>query len=251
MSVTISIINVKGGVGKTLTAINLAGQMVKQNKNVLLIDNDPQSSLSQILNIKSDYTMYDLYTNNKINFEDCIRKYTKHIYVVPNSIESAVLESELHSKRNREEILKAKYQKFSDNIFNFVLIDNSPFLGIEVQNSLVMSNYYLEVIDNSTSSLQGLNMVDKIINELKENNLINELKLIGILRNNFQKRTIFSKQFDEVVEEELNDKLFKTIIYNSVKYKEASALHKTIQEYSSIHSKPYANLYSELIDRIK
>lgn len=251
MSVIITLINVKGGVGKTTTTINIAGAMAKLKRKVLILDNDSQSNISQILNINSQYNMYDLYTNSKVSFNDCISKYNKYIYVIPNTINSAILENELYSKRNKESILKDKYDKFNDNNFDYVLIDNSPFLGITVQNSLVVSNYYIEIIDNSTSALQGLNMVNKVVNDLRENGLINELKLLGILRNRFKKRTLFNRQLNEVLQEELKDKLFNTIIYDSVKYKEAVALHKTIQDYNMTYSKPYKDLYYELISKIK
>lgn len=250
MSYIITVINVKGGTGKTTTTINLAGSMSKLKRKVLILDNDSQSNVTQILNINSRYNMYDLYTNPKVDFTDCISMYNEYIYVIGNTIDSAILENELHNKYNRESILKNKYEAFQ-NDFDYVLIDNSPFLGITVQNSLAMSNYYIEIIDNSTSALQGLNMVSKVINELRENNLISNLELLGILRNRFKKRSIFNRQFDEVLEEELHDKLFRTIIYDSIKYKEAAALHKTIQEYNMIYSKPYNDLYYELLNKIK
>jgi chromosome partitioning protein len=245
----IACINVKGGVGKTMTVINLAGAIAEQKQKVLLIDNDSQSSLSQILNVESKYNMYDLYSNTKVNFEDCVVKFNEYIHVIPNTIESSILEKELYNKKCPEHILKNKFIEFKHD-YNFIIIDNSPFLGIMVQNSLCLSDYYVEIIDNSPSALQGLNMVDRILNELDDNGLIENLKLLGILRNRFEKRTVFSKQFKEVTEESLQDKLFETIIYDSVKYKEATALNTTIQEYSQKHAKPYNKLYNEIIKRI-
>jgi chromosome partitioning protein len=246
----ISLINVKGGVGKTATAINLAGAIAYQKHKVLLIDNDSQSSLTQILKIENKFTMYDLYSNPKVSFSDCIVEYDKYIHVIPNTIESSVLERELYNKKCPEHILKFKYMNFSHD-YDFIIIDNSPFLGMMVQNSLCMSDYYMEVIDNSPSALQGLNMVNKIVNELEDNRLIDNLKLIGILRNRFEKRTIFTKQFTEVTEEVLKGDLFDTIIVDSVKYKEATAMNKTIQEYSDKHAKGYTELYYEVLKRIK
>jgi chromosome partitioning protein len=149
----------------------------------------------------------------------------------------------------KERILEKKFSLFK-NDFDFVIIDNSPFLGLLVQNSLVMSDYYLPIIDNSPSALQGLNMVNRVIRNLNDIGLARNIKLLGILRNRFEKRSIFSRQFTEVVEEELKDNLLKTVIYDSVKYKEASALHTTIQRYSKKHSCVYKDLYYELINKI-
>lgn len=246
----ISIINVKGGVGKTLTTLNLGGQLAVEGKKVLLIDNDSQSNLSQILNIESKYTLYDLYANSKINFEDCIINYSKNIDVIVNTIESAGLESELHNKITRETILLNKYRKFQDD-YDFIIIDNSPFLGICTTNAMVMSDFYIDVIDNSTSALQGLNLINKLVADIKESGVNTFIKLLGILRNNFEKKTVFSNQLNEVLVDELNEDLFKTIVPHSVKYKESVAMNKTIQEYNKPYAAPYKNLYKEIIDRIK
>jgi len=246
----ISIINVKGGVGKTSTTINLAGQFAQHEHKVLLIDNDSQSNLSQILDVESEYNLYDLYSNPKVKFEDCIVKYNDWIDVIPNTINSASLENELHNKMTRETILKSKWEKFK-NPYNVCIIDNSPFLGITTTNAMCMSNYYLSVIDNSTSSLQGLNLVDKLVKNIKENGVNDNLKLLGILRNNFDKKTIFSKQLNEVITDDYKDDVFETIIYNSVKYKEAATMNKTIQEYNNKYAEPYKRLLYEIIKRMK
>ena len=86
---------------------------------------------------------------------------------------------------------------------------------------------------------------------MKANELNEELKMIDILRNRLDKKTIFGKQLLEVAEEALKDKLFKTIVYDSVKYKEASVMHKTIQRYApkSTHAKAYEGLYYEILER--
>ena len=250
MDTIISLLNVKGGVGKTTSTLNIAGQFAKFGHKVLLIDNDSQSNLSQILNVESQYNLYDLYSNSKVKVEDCIVKYNDFISIIPNTIESSTLESELHNKMTRETILKNKFSNYN-NDFDLILIDNSPFLGICTTNALAMSNYYIEVIDNSTSALQGLNLVANLVNDIKENGINNNIKSLGVLRSNFDRTTLFSKQISEVVSEQYKDKLFTSIIYNSIKYKEAVADNKTIQEYNEKYAEPYENLYYEILSKLK
>lgn len=250
MSNILSLINVKGGVGKTQSCINIGGELNRRGYKVLLIDNDPQSSLTQILGVKGEYTMYDLYSNPRVTYDDCIVHLRDNIYVIPNNIESAILERELQNRITREIILRNKLQKWY-NDFDYIIIDNSPFLGICVQNSLTISDYYIEIVDNSPSALQGLNMVKKLLHDMQEGGIAEELKLLGILRNNFDKRSNFSKDFNEVIEEQFKEEAFNTIIYNSVKYKEAVAYNKTIQEYSQDHAEPYIRLVDEIVKRVK
>lgn len=246
----ISIVNIKGGVGKTQSCINISGALNMLDKKVLLIDNDPQSNLSQILDIKSKYNIYDLYTNPKVNLKDCIVSYNDMIDVVPNSISSAMLEKTLNGKLHGETILKNKLEGYKQE-YDYIIIDNSPYLGVLASNSLSASDYYIEVVDNSTSSIEGLSMVNMLAKEVRENAFNRNLKLLGILRNRFEKRTRFTKDFSSVLEDCFSKELFKTIIPDSVKYKEASAEGTTIQEYNKKMSKPYEELVNEIIERIE
>lgn len=246
----ISIANIKGGVGKTLSTINLAGQLAKQGYKTLIIDNDPQSNVSQILNIEDpEITLYDVYNDKKIGFDDCIYEVSENLYVVPNKIRSSKLEINLATKMNRESIFKMKRNTIPQ-VFSYVIIDNSPFLGILTQNALVISDYLLAVVDNSVSSLQGLNMLHEVQEEIEEAGLNENLKLLGILRSRFDKNTRFTKDFNQVLETNFKDDVFNTIIYNSVKYKEASALHKIIQDYDKKHAEPYKELVKEIEKRL-
>lgn len=246
----ISLINVKGGVGKTQCTINLAGQIGKMKHKVLLLDNDSQGNLSQILNVNNRYNMYDLYSNPKVGFKDCITRYNDFIDVIPNDINCAILESELHNKMTRETILKNKFEKFKHE-YDYILIDNSPFLGLMTVNAMAMSSFYIEVIDNSASALQGLNMVDKLITDLKDSGINKNITPLGILRNRFEKRSIFTKQFQEVTDEMFKDKCFNTIIPDSVRYKESATRNLTIQDFDKKLSEPFKELYYEIFNKIK
>jgi chromosome partitioning protein len=244
--ITISLINIKGGVGKTMTTLNLAGELCKRGK-VLLIDNDNQASLTQIINLDYDLTMLDLYTNKKVSFDDCIVEFKPNISMICNSIDSAILERQLYGRTSRETVLKHKFENM-EREFDFVLIDNSPFLGSCVDNSLVMSDYYIEVIDDSPSALKGLKQVKNVVGEISDSGL-NEVKLLGILRNGYEKLSNYGKQFNNVLTDVLTSELFDTVVYRSVKYKEATAKHKLIQDYSNEHAEPYIRLVDEILQR--
>jgi len=257
MPIVISVINTKGGVGKTTTSVNLCGVMASQGHRVLLIDNDATAGTTQVLNVVNErgYTMYDLYRNSKVTFDDCIVKYSDNIDVITNAVESAKLEVELSYKRNtKETMLRSKYDKFDlKSNYDYIIIDNAPNVGLVNLNAMAMSNYFITVIDKSPLSLKGLVLMEGLIDEMKEINLNNNLKLLGILRNNFDKTTIFSRQISQIVEERFQKDLFKTIIYNSIKYVEAVTAHKPISDYAKggKYADAYKELYYEIISRIK
>lgn len=247
--IVISISNVKGGVGKTQIAINLSAEL-STGGNVLLIDNDSQANVTQTL-LSSELdtfeeTMYDVYKNKNTSIIDILYQYNENLYVVPNDIKSATLDMELVSTLNRESILKKKIQELPKGFFKFVIIDNTPALNQTLTNSICASDYYIVVVDNSSSSLQGLNMIADRVDELNDEGLAN-CKLMGVLRNRWDKKSNISKVSSRILEEQLGDALFETIIYDSVRYKESVATHQTIQEYY----KPYAMPFKEIIKEMK
>lgn len=245
----ISVTNIKGGTGKTTTAINLSGEISTRGLNVLLIDNDPQSNVSKSFEYTNKYTIYDLYTNKKITFEDCIVQINENAWIIPNDIKSAALESELASRGNRENILKNKIHTLKTQ-FDYIIIDNNPFVSILLKNALTLSDYYLEVIDNSLDAIEGLHMVQKAVQDIIDDGLNDNLKSIGILRSRFDKVTSFSKQFSEIMQAKYADTLFDAIVYDSVKYKEARAMKKFIQDYSKEHAEVYKNIFDEILARL-
>ncbi len=246
----ISIANVKGGTGKTNTAIGLAKELSKKYK-ILLVDNDPQANITSILlNDISCFniTLYDIYLKKNIGFSDCIYEFEKNFYIVPNCLASMTLDLELSSKGNRENILFNKLNTIP-NIFDFIIIDNSPFISLQLKNSLVISDIVVCPIDNSSSSLQGYNMMVKTLNDLEDDNLISK-KQVYLLRNRFDKTSKFTKDFNKMLEENLKDILLDTIVFNSIKYKEASALHTTIQNHSNNHSEVFFKLAREILNKL-
>lgn len=247
----ISVVNIKGGVGKTATVINLAAEIAQQGNRVLIIDNDTQANTTDILNVGDvDSTVYDVYKDKKVGFDDVIYEVRDNLYIVPNDISGAKLEMELYPRMNRESILRSKRETIP-NVFDYVIIDCSPFLGISTINALAMSDYYICVVDNSSSALKGFNLLRDTVQELQDAGVNSDIQLLGILRNRFDRRTIFTKDFNSVLEEVFAEKLFTTTIPDSVKFKEAAAMNQSIQEYHKQTSKVYSELYNEVIERIE
>ena len=249
----ISFVNIKGGTGKTTSTINIAGELARRGKRVLLIDNDPQSNLTQIL-FGSDKTfknyLYNVYQNPNVKIEHCVEQYSENIFVVPNCIGSSILEKTLSNRMSGETALKQKISSSKLCLsFDYILIDNSPFLGKLTTNALVCSDYYNIVIDTSTSALLGIEMVDEIVKEIRESMLNNDLKILGVIKNNFDFRNNYTKSLNGFLEK-TNKYVFKTHIPTSIKYKESFMENKTIQEYSYEHSEHIKNIVDEMVDRI-
>lgn len=246
----ISIANIKGGVGKTTTAVNLAKELAKDYR-VLLIDADPQCNATQILMEEDelDMSLYEIFEDRTTGFDECIYGHN-NFFILPNSKKMKELEEMLANRMNRESLLKNKL-KTMPTIFDYVIIDTSPYLGIATKNALVMSDYILVVIDNSASALQGCNDILSAYEEVIESGLNPNLKILGILRNQLDKNTRFTNDFNQVVKEAYQDDLFETIIYRSIRYKEAAAEGKAICEFNAVAAKPYTTLKEEILKRME
>lgn len=249
MENVICLLNIKGGVGKTMVTINIAGELSRKGFKVLIIDNDPQSNCSLKLKANSEYDMYDLYSNTRVKFEDCVSHVRDNVYIIPNNLESALLEMELQNRHTRELVLYNKYKDFEHD-FDFILIDNGPHFGLCVKNSLMISDYYLEIIDNDISSIQGLEMVKRMINLMKSEGALEDLKLLGIIRNMFDKVSNFTNDFNKYVESKYGSDLFDYIISPSVKYKEAVTSNEFIYNYSPGHGMVYTDIVNQLLERV-
>lgn len=248
----ISIANAKGGTGKTAITFNLAGTIKNNGKSVLLIDNDVQGNLTQAfnVNVKGKYTMYDIFTDKRIGFNDVIVNVEDKIDIIPNSIDSSELEDMLSSKGMRDAILQRKFETIPSN-YDYVLIDNSPYIGTQVKNAIAISDCYIGVIDTSIDSLKGLQILErKIKNDIIETLLNTNIKCLGIIWNMYNPRTNFGKEMAQYLNENLNDKLFKTTIKDTVKIKEARALNSTVDKLNKNLKTTFNDIYEEITSRI-
>ncbi len=219
---TISVINQKGGCGKTTVAINLAAAFREMGKKVLLVDLDPQSHASIGLDVVSEeleYNTYDLLINPRVRIEDAAFSIDDRLAVVPSSAVLSAVEQELSGKQARETRLAAKLTRVS-NDYDYAIIDSPPNVGLLTFNALIAASEVIIPLDPSFFSLQGLEKLRETL-ELLEYETKHKI-IVHVLATNVEKRTTFCRDIIYELENQHGGVLMDTIISHSVRYKEAA-----------------------------
>lgn len=248
----IAIINQKGGVGKSTTAVNLAAALGSDKKKVLLIDFDPQGNTTSGYGINKedlDHDVYDAVMNDypmeALIKETCI----ENVYLVPSTIQLAGAEIELVSAMARESVLKSLLEDIKDE-FDYVFIDCPPSLGLLTINALVAANLLLIPIQCEYYALEG---VTKILESMKmvKSRLNRNLELFGVVMTMYDSRTALSRDVVDEVSNYFGNKMFKTIIPRNVKIAEAPSHGVPIIKYARVSkgSLAYMQLAREVVRR--
>ena len=254
MSKIISIANQKGGVGKTTTCINLAASLGVLEEKVLLIDADPQANASSGLGFDpndKDISLYQV-LSGLMNISEVIKK-TKspNLDIIQSSIDLVGIEIELVEVKQREYKLKEKIKEL-ENIYDFILIDCAPSLGLITLNALTSSDSVIIPIQCEYFALEGLG---KLLNTIKSVQKTHNqlLDIEGLLLTMYDVRLRLSNQVVEEVKKHFGKMAFRTIIQRNIKLSEAPSYGEDIISYdaSSRGAKGYLSLASELIKRNK
>tara|TARA_X000001036_G_scaffold220011_1_gene205942 strand:- start:2940 stop:3710 length:771 start_codon:yes stop_codon:yes gene_type:complete len=244
----ITILNQKGGVGKTTSAVNIASFLAITETPVLLIDMDPQGNASTGIGISNKkLSVYDLLINNK-NINNAIYKTEiDYLDIIPSNSKLAGAEIELVSMFTRETILKQIIQNIMGK-YKYIIIDCPPSLGLLTINALTASNSIIIPIQCEYYALDGLSQLLNTI-RLVQKNLNSQLEIEGILITMFDSRLNLSQQVLKEVQDYFGDKVYKTLINRNVKLGEAPSHGKPIILYdaSSTGSQNYMNLVSEIL----
>lgn len=246
---TIALINQKGGVGKTTSAINIGAGLKALNNKVLLVDLDPQANLSYSLGIEAhnlEFTIYNL-LKGECSFNDVLIN-RNGLYILPSSLELSGAEIELSNIPGREFLLKEALIKVKD--FDFVLIDCPPSLSLLTINALTTAKEVYIPLQAEFLALHGITkLLDTI--DLVKKRLNKSLEITGIIGTLFDGRKNLNKEVMQNIKKHFKDKVFKTVIRDNIALAEAPSFHKTIFEYraSSYGAKDYLSLSKEIMKR--
>ena len=250
MGKIISVINQKGGVGKTTTAVNFAASLSALEKKVLLIDMDPQGNATSMSSIKEENfnTIYDMMADP--NIKAVYPTKLPSLKVIPCNSDLTGAEIELLGVENREFVLKETLDKLK-NKFDFIIIDSPPTLNILTVNNLVASDGIIIPIQCEYFALEGLSRIMETMKSIK--NLNPAVEIYGILLTMYDKRVKLTYEVENDVREHFGDLVFETVIPRNVKLSESPSFGMPILLYdvASIGAKKYLELAEEFLERIK
>lgn len=254
MAKIIGIINQKGGVGKTTTAVNLSAFLAKHSRRVLIVDTDSQGNATSGLSMERrhfDPDIYDVMMGNAPVEEAIVDTDMKRLSLLPASMNLAGAEIEMVGMENRETILKRILSQVRDK-YDYIIIDCPPALGLMTLNVLTAADSVIIPIQAEFYALEGLSQLVKTIHAVTKN-LNPDLDILGILLTMYDGRTNLSVQVRDEVESYFGDTVFKTVIPRSVKLSEAPGFGQPITLYAS-KSKggvAYKKLSREVLKRVE
>jgi chromosome partitioning protein len=242
----IALCNQKGGVGKTTTTINLGAALAETGRRVLLVDFDPQGSLSVGLGVNPhtlEVSVYDLLVRRNLDITDVITPTSAEgMDLLPSNIDLSAAEMQLVSEVAREQTLHRVLAKVRSQ-YDVILIDCAPSLGLLTVNALTASDKVLMPLECEFFALRGIALLTDTISKVQDR-LNPELEILGILGTMYDSRTLHSREVLERVVQAFGDQVFHTVIRRTIKFPETTVAGEPITSYAS--NSPGAEAYRML-----
>lgn len=252
-AIVIAIVNQKGGVGKTTTAVNLSSALAECGKRVLLVDFDPQSNATSGIGLKPEcieHSIYDLLRDEKQLEKVLYPSVFENLHVMPATRELAGAEVELVNEVSRETRLRDRLDLVR-NFYDFVIIDCAPSLGLLTLNALVASHRAIIPVQCEYFALEGIASLVQTLTQVKEH-LNPELEIAGIVLTMFDRRTSLNRQVVDNTRRFFRELVFETIVPRNIRLTEAPSHGIPISLYDSgsTGALAYKSLAEEVILRV-
>ena len=253
----ISIINQKGGVGKTTSAINLAAGLSQLDKKILVIDLDPQGNATTGLGLSnmenSSETIYGVLNGTKKIIDVIKKTQFENLDIITSNVDLSGLEVETADNSNRAFLLQLKLTAYLNNsrgTYDYILIDCPPSLSLLTVMALVSSKSILVPLQTEFFALEGLTQLMKTIERIKVS-LNPELSIRGILLTMYDKRNKLSSQVEKEARDYFNEKVYSTVIPRNVRLSEAPSHGMPVLIYDKTcpGSKAYFNFTDEFLNQ--
>ena len=246
-----SIINQKGGVGKTTTTINLGTAMAACGANVLIIDMDPQGNLSTgmgVEKVKREKGVYNILIDNLLINDAVIKTEIPNLNLIPSNDDLLGIDIELSNESDRVMRLKKALEDL--NSYDYILLDCPPSLSLLTLNALVASTGALVPLQAEFYALEGLSQLLKTIEGIK-NSVNHDLMLEGVIITMFDGRNNLSNQVEQDVRSYLGTEVFTTKIPRNIRLSEAPShgLPALIYDHKCSGSAAYINLAREVLNK--
>lgn len=247
MAIVISLLNHKGGVGKTTSAINIGAGLVELGKKVMLLDLDPQANLTVSLGIQRQAVT--IYESLRGESELVPFSYKPDFDVVTSSLDLSGAEMELVNEPGREFLLRQLFEPIQDE-YDYIIIDCPPSLGLLTLNALTSSNLVYIPLQTEFLALQGVAKIKQVIDKVRFR-LNKKLEIGGVIATMFDARKVLNRDVVSTIRKYFGDRVFETMIRNNVSLAEAPAQRMDIFSYSpkSNGAEDYLALCGEIIAR--
>ncbi len=229
MSIIISLLNHKGGVGKTTSAINIGAALVELGKRVLLLDLDPQANLTVSLGVPRQ--RITIYENMRGEAELTPFRVKENMDVIISTLDLSGAEMELINEAGREFILRELFATVLHD-YDYIIIDCPPSLGLLTLNALTASDYVVIPMQTEFLALQGLAKIKQIVDKVRFR-LNKKLQIGGVVATMYDNRKVLNRDVLSTIQKYFGEKVFQTLVRENVALAEAPASHQDIFAYNN------------------